>query len=750
MTELVWRPDRAFEVSPDGSEVWSFTAAGPIRLAGSNAGALARAVDSGRTRDEVIEVAVAAGMERADAERILDKWLTSGHLVPVGTLKSAAPPMVRVIDATIGRDAEVEAFAAALAQAGVHVERGNAPAEAGRAVARGEPVTAVVVVDDLLRTAQAMADAESAAAVAVAFSGDRVMVAGPLASTRRGCCPTCLESRLSSRRTADLVAARRLGRRWPPPLPVRHRAAPVIAAGLVAALVSGDREEVANIGTTVTSADVSGAPPLDSEGRGSARTVQTHRVVPVPGCPACDPLGVTVVASHGDGQPGLQRLDDAGSDEVYRVADPLSTWTRFRHLISDVVGVVPYVEPTGPPEMRTYSAGANPAAQDDLLRFKSRLRSASGGKGLSLAAARTGALAEALERDSLRARGNEPHLHARARDLPDRHVLPNDIQLFSERQLDEADLLAALGVTDEGAGTGFHRIPRRFDAELAHDWSAVARWRTGETVWLPSSLLWFNWPGLPPGYPTGCSNGAAAGNTLAEALLQGLLELVERDSVGMWWLTRSRRPAFDLASWDDPRVASALAPQQALGGEVWVLDVTSDIGIPAAAAVAVDWTPHTRAPLLGFGAHIDPALAVVRALTELAQMQAPVVASEGHILRAPQESPEAAWFDEVRVEDEPWLAPVGWTPPPPAPAHSALGEAIDEAVTRIESCGVEVLWADCTRPDVGLPVVRTWAPGLRHFWNRYGPGRLYDVPPALGWCQPGYTEDDLNPRPMIL
>ena len=46
--------------------------------------------------------------------------------------------------------------------------------------------------------------------------------------------------------------------------------------------------------------------------------------------------------------------------------------------------------------------------------------------------------------------------------------------------------------------------------------------------------------------------------------------------------------------------------------------------------------------------------------------------------------------------------------------------------------------------------MRTWAPGLRHFWNRFAPGRLYDVPPAIGWCGPGYGEDDLNPRAMIL
>jgi ribosomal protein S12 methylthiotransferase accessory factor len=39
------------------------------------------------------------------------------------------------------------------------------------------------------------------------------------------------------------------------------------------------------------------------------------------------------------------------------------------------------------------------------------------------------------------------------------------------------------------------------------------------------------------------SNGNAAGNTLEEAtILQGFVELIERDSVALWWYNRLRRP----------------------------------------------------------------------------------------------------------------------------------------------------------------------------------------------------------------
>jgi ribosomal protein S12 methylthiotransferase accessory factor len=41
-------------------------------------------------------------------------------------------------------------------------------------------------------------------------------------------------------------------------------------------------------------------------------------------------------------------------------------------------------------------------------------------------------------------------------------------------------------------------------------------------------------------------------------------------------------------------------------------------------------------------------------------------------------------------------------------------------------------------------------PGLRHFWPRFAPGRLYDVPVRLGWIARPLAEDELNPIAMFL
>ena len=61
-----------------------------------------------------------------------------------------------------------------------------------------------------------------------------------------------------------------------------------------------------------------------------------------------------------------------------------------------------------------------------------------------------------------------------------------------------------------------------------------------------------------------------------------------------------------------------------------------------------------------------------------------------------------------------------------------------------------MLVLDQTRPDIGLPVVKVIVPGMRHFWTRYAPGRLYDVPVSMRWRDAPTPEPDLNPIGMFL
>ena len=67
----------------------------------------------------------------------------------------------------------------------------------------------------------------------------------------------------------------------------------------------------------------------------------------------------------------------------------------------------------------------------------------------------------------------------------------------------------------------------------------------------------------------------------------------------------------------------------------------------------------------------------------------------------------------------------------------------------VEAKGMEFLVLDQTRPDVGMPVVRVIVPGMRHFWERFAPGRMYDVPVNMGYRTRPLAESELNAAPVI-
>jgi ribosomal protein S12 methylthiotransferase accessory factor len=72
-------------------------------------------------------------------------------------------------------------------------------------------------------------------------------------------------------------------------------------------------------------------------------------------------------------------------------------------------------------------------------------------------------------------------------------------------------------------------------------------------------------------------------------------------------------------------------------------------------------------------------------------------------------------------------------------------EQVAACVRLAEREGLDFLVLDQTRPDVDVPVVRVIVPGLRHFYRRFAPGRLYNVPVKLGLRDRPLSEDELNP-----
>jgi len=134
----------------------------------------------------------------------------------------------------------------------------------------------------------------------------------------------------------------------------------------------------------------------------------------------------------------------------------------------------------------------------------------------------------------------------------------------------------------------------------------------------------------------------------------------------------------------------------------------------------------------------------------------PAVLEEGRSGDGWDGDPDASlWFRHATLDNQPYLAPDSSAPRrgPAAFGYRPTDDLAADVRTiqdRLAELGMELLVLDQTRPDIGMPVVKVIVPGMRHFWARFGPGRLYDVPVRLGRLSLPTPYEELNPIPLFV
>jgi oxazoline/thiazoline synthase len=478
---------------------------------------------------------------------------------------------------------------------------------------------------------------------------------------------------------------------------------------------------------------------------------RTHTLIWRPQCPACsDPLDYRELPIAPIVLESRKKLFP--QDGGHRTVPPEVTLARHERHVSPITGAVSRLTRQGSPSngvIHAYGASHNFALRHRTISDLGKgLRSRSGGKGASDVQARASGLCEALERYSGLFRGDEPRRQARLHDLGASAIHPNACMRFSEAQYRER-------VAWNARGSRFNFVPVPFDEDAEVEWTPVWSMTHQEARFLPTGFCYYRYPVPERGsYCVACSNGSAAGNTLEEAILQGFLELVERDSVALWWYNRVQRPAVALDDFDEPYLQQVREYLREHNRDLWVLDLTSDLGIPTFAAISKRVDQHPEQIMFGFGAHLDVKVGLLRAVTELNQFLFGVLHPRSDRSDTPENEVER-WLRTATVANQPYLLPVASTPPRTASDYPQLWTddlRDDVRLCRrlVEQHGMEMLVLDQTRPDIGLPVVKVIVPGMRHFWARFAPGRLYDTPVQLGWLPRSLTEEQLNPVPIFV
>jgi ribosomal protein S12 methylthiotransferase accessory factor len=261
---------------------------------------------------------------------------------------------------------------------------------------------------------------------------------------------------------------------------------------------------------------------------------------------------------------------------------------------------------------------------------------------------------------------------------------------------------------------------RRIQPERALSWYRATRPAHGGEVWLPADICLRRPPAqrdFAPPFPL--SIGSAAGPSRDAAALHGLLELIERDAASLWW-RGGRLPRSIPVQHDAAVMAEELLQKLRYGAaaprKTWLLDITTDIGVPSIAAVSC----RADGSGFAFGLASRPTLAaaVRSAILEMCQGEL------ADVIVAAKRSERGN--DALNAQDRIHLQRVAINAdqcrllhplpehavhlPLPATEASVIFELI---VERLEELGIETFCIDLTRERFAVPVVRVIAAGLQ-------------------------------------
>lgn len=304
------------------------------------------------------------------------------------------------------------------------------------------------------------------------------------------------------------------------------------------------------------------------------------------------------------------------------------------------------------------------------------------GKGATPTEARVSAMMEGLERYSA--------------EIRDRQLR---IDRFSrlDGALDPRDLI----------------LPADAEPDAMIPWTAGWDIMNDEEILVPANAVFHPLPSEYKRLFRTNTSGLASGNVIEEAIFHGLAEVIERDAWALVEATRKTGPL--ICDVEDEQAKGLLDKFAAAEVDVYLRDITSDIGVATCAAAADD--VRLRDPTLlttGMGTHTSSVVAVLRALTEVAQSRLTQI-------HGAREDTTTADFRRQIGYDRAKRLNRHWFEESEKKAFSDIQsfesddflQDIRYMLKKLEEAGLDqVIVVDLTREEIGLPVVRVIVPGL--------------------------------------
>lgn len=263
-------------------------------------------------------------------------------------------------------------------------------------------------------------------------------------------------------------------------------------------------------------------------------------------------------------------------------------------------------------------------------------------------------------------------------------------------------------------------LDRLEGAEIA--WTPGWEMFRGEPIWVPACEAYYPYkPDTDLQLFKFHTNGIAAGNTMEEAVLHATFELIERDA---WSIAEYRNTPVPDVVVDPYSVPGQLLEKfRAQGVEIHLKDLTSDVGVTTIGAASDD--VRTKDPEMlniGVGTHLNPEIAAIRAITEVAQSRA--THKDGKKINAQlQRVTNEMGYEKIKEINRIWYTESKRK----VNLSDMRDEATDDVLDDIElvfgklvDAGFDsVIAVDLTRPELDVPAVKMIIPGME-VWTMDG------------------------------
>lgn len=305
--------------------------------------------------------------------------------------------------------------------------------------------------------------------------------------------------------------------------------------------------------------------------------------------------------------------------------------------------------------------------------------------------------------------------------------------------------------------------------------ASIFRWVHGYSLFLkkkilvPAQLVFTSYQPIKnePWILLPISTGAATGITLEGGLYRGICEIIERDAFMISYLNKLPSPLIDLQSIKNKVIANILSILNRYRLEVFVVDITSDLQIPAFASLLLDRTGLGPAVSVGLKAGLNEEETIIGAIEESLMVRSwirDIFMYTETKMKIPNtietvEDRACFWFKPESIEYLDFWLKHGRRKK--LESRKALDEhnEFHQAITLLKKAGIDIFYVDITQPKMkkfGFTVVKVIIPQLHPFYleEKYpylGGNRLYDVSVKLGFQSSPHHENQLNkiPHPFL-